>query len=320
MKGLTVFRAITASLALALALGPVAASAAYPEKSVTYIVPYNPGGESDVTARLQEPGFKQLTGKSFVFQYKPGAGGATAWSQLNQLPADGYTIVGFNLPHLFLQPMGGDVGYKTDDIKIVYIFQLTPHALIVPADSPIKSLDDYIAQAKQAPGTITVAGVGTNSAPHVAKETFDQGAGIKTTYIPFTGTSASTAALLGNQVQAQWAFITVGVEQREKVRVLGVAMDERHPLFPDVPTFKEKGIDLVDGARRGVAVPAGTPEEIKQQLSDIFAKINQDPDFRKTMRDGGYLLVDVPYKDVPQYMDRLGKQYREAGRLLGLVK
>lgn len=320
MKTAKLFKSMGVAFALGLTLGTTAAHAAYPDKDVTYIVPFNPGGESDVTARMQEPAFKEITGQNFNYQYKPGAGGATAWSQLNQLPNDGYTIMGFNLPHIFLQPMKGEVGYKTKDIDIAYIFELTPHALIVPKDSPIKSLDDFIARAKAAPGAITVAGTGTNSAPQVAKETFDQGAGIKTTYIPFTGTSASTAALLGHQVQAQWAFVTVGIEQKDKVRVLGIATDERHPLFPNVPTFKEKGIDLVDGARRGVAVPKGTPVAIKRKISDIMGKINHDPEFQKKMKESGYILVDVPYDKVPAYMDRLGKQYREAGRLLGLVK
>lgn len=307
-----------------MALGLVAvvssAQAEYPDRDVNYYITFNPGGESDVTARMQEPGFKDATGQGFVFQYKVGAGGATAWSQLNQMPADGYSIMGFNLPHLFLQPMSGDVGYETDDIDVVYVFQLTPHALIVPADSPFKSLEDYIAHAKSNPGALTVAGVGTNSAPHIAKETFDDGAGIKTAYIPFTGTSASTAAMLGKQVQAQWSFVTVGVEQEDNVRLLGVAMEERHPLFPDVPTFKEKGIDLVDGAYRGVAVPKATPDEVKMKLSAIMGKINRDPKFRDIMAKKGYVLIDVPRSEVPKFMDRVGAQYKKAARLLGLIK
>jgi hypothetical protein len=84
-----------------------------------------------------------------------------------------HAIMGINTPHIFLQPLAGNVGYKTEDVNVVYIFQLTPYALIVPNDSPIKDLDDYIARAKAAPGTITVAGTGTNSAPHVAQESFD---------------------------------------------------------------------------------------------------------------------------------------------------
>src|SRR3546814_19742207 len=90
------------------------------------------------------------------------------------MTADGYTIMGFNLPHLFLQPMTGKVGYETDDITVVNVFQLTPHALVVHADSPIKTLEDYIAAAKEATGAITVAGTGTYSANPVAQTTFDQ--------------------------------------------------------------------------------------------------------------------------------------------------
>src|SRR5690606_12352879 len=108
---------VAGTLALAGLAAP--AHAEWPERDVTYYIAFNPGGESDVTARLQEPVFKKLTGKSFVFQYKTGAGGATAWSQLNQMPNDGSTIMGFNLPHLILQPMSGNVGYKTENIDIV---------------------------------------------------------------------------------------------------------------------------------------------------------------------------------------------------------
>nr|PZN83539.1 MAG: C4-dicarboxylate ABC transporter substrate-binding protein [Pseudomonadota bacterium] len=314
------FSVIAAAIAAAGALVSSAFAADWPTKDVTYIIPFNAGGESDVTARLQEPKFKELTGHGFVIQYKPGAGGAMAWSQLNSLPGDGYTIMGFNLPHLFLQPMTGKVGYKTEDITIVSVFQLTPHALIVHADSPIKTLEDYIEEAKKAPGAITVAGTGTHSANQVAQVTFDKAVGIKTTYVPFTGTAATTAALLGKQVKAQWAFTTVGVEQKDKVRLLAVAMEERHPLFPDVPTFKEKGINLVGGAYRGIAVPKGVPEETRKQISDIFMKINQDPAFVAKMQEGGYVLVNIGYEQAPEFMAKLGKEFVEIGKDLGLIQ
>lgn len=320
MVHLKFWKALSLGATMVLGLSLAGPAAAFPEKAVTYIIPFNAGGESDVTARLQEEPFKEITGQGFVIQYMVGAGGATAWSQLNGLPADGHTIMGINLPHLFLQPMEGRVGYQTDDINVVNVFQLTPHALIVPADSPIETIEDYIAEAKSTPGAITAAGTGSNSANEVAQRIFDTAAGITTTYVPFTGTAATTAALLGNQVRAQWGFTTVAVEQGENVRMLAVATEERHPLFPDVPTFKEKGIDLVGGAHRGVAVPQGTPEEIRQQLSDIFAQINNDPEFRQQMEERGYVLVDIGYKDIEGFLSDLGGEYMEVGRLLGLVK
>lgn len=139
-----------------------------------------------------------------AIQYKPGAGGAAGWSKLNDMTADGYTVMGTNLPHIVLQPMAKDVGYQTDDVTTVFWFHYTPDALLVPSGSPVKNLKDFIAAAKQAPGATTLSGSGTNSANHLAQQQFDKLAGIKTTYIPFKGTGASNAALLGNQVSGSW--------------------------------------------------------------------------------------------------------------------
>src|SRR3546814_17521590 len=115
--------------------------------------------------------------------------------------------------------------------------------------------------------------------------TFDKAVGIKTTYIPFTGTSATTAALLGKQVKAQWSFTTVGVEQQDNVRMLGVAMEERHPLFPDVPPFQEKSIDLVGGAYRGVAVPADGPGGLRRPIRSEGRRVGTE--WVKTRRSRG---------------------------------
>ena len=118
----------------------MAAAADYPSKTVNYVIPFGPGGESDISARLQEPVFKKLTGQSLAIQYKPGAGGAAGWSKLNDMTADGYTVMGTNLPHIVLQPMAKDVGYQTDDVTTVFWFHYTPDALLVPSGSPVKIL------------------------------------------------------------------------------------------------------------------------------------------------------------------------------------
>ena len=278
------------------------AAAEYPDQPVNYIIPFGPGGESDVTARMQQPFFKDMTGQELVIQYKPGGGGAVGWSQLNSAEGDGYTIMGVNLPHIVLQPMRKDVGYKTEDVTSVYWFHYTPDAIVVKAESPYKTLQDLIDAAKAAPGTVTFSGSGTFTANHTAKERFDKMAGIVTTYIPFKGTGAAVTALLGDQVQAEWGYSTVGAKQGEKVRMLAVAMEERHPRFPDVPTFKELGFDLVSGAYRGIAVPASTPEAVRQQLSAAIDRINKDPAFIKQMQDGGFAVLNVPYDQVDEFM------------------
>lgn len=312
----------TSSLLLACAGFAMAgaALAAYPDKTVNYIIPFGPGGESDISARLQEPVFKKLTGQGLAIQYKAGAGGAAGWSQLNGMQADGYTVMGSNLPHIVVQPLQKDVGYKTDDITTVYWFHFTPDALLVPADSPIKSLKDFIDAAKKAPGTITLAGSGTNSANHLAQQQFDKMAGIKTTYVPFGGTGPSNTALLGKQVSGSFGYSTVKMQLGDKVRCLAVAMEQRHPKLPDCPTFKESGYNLVGGAYRGVAVPKSTPPAIQKQLADILRKVNHDPEFVKKMEDGGFALIDVGPEEMPKFMSEIKARYEALAKDMGIAR
>ena len=296
------------------------AVAAYPEKTINYIIAFGPGGESDVSARLQEPFFKKLTSQTVAIQYKAGAGGAAAWSQINGAPGDGYTIIGTNLPHIVLQPLQKDVGYKTAELANVYWFHYTPDAIIVTADSPFKSLGDLVAAAKKAPGTVTFTGSGTNSANHLAQQRFDKLAGLKTTYVPFGGTGPSNAALLGKQVGGSWAYTTVQMKLGAQVRCLGVAMEKRHPKLPECPTFKEQGFDLVSGAYRGVAVPKSTPPDVQAKLATILAKINADPEFIRKMEDGGFAMLDVGPDKMAAFMADVKKQYGELAKEMGIVK
>lgn len=303
---------------LGLALATTAAFAEYPEKPINYIIPFGPGGESDISARMQQPYFQELTGQDLVIQYKPGGGGAVGWSQLNGMAGDGYTIMGTNLPHIIMQPMQKDVGYTTDELANFYFFHYTPDAIVVTADSTYQSLQELIDAAKAAPGTVTFSGSGTYSANHIAKERFDRMAGITTTYIPFKGTGASVTALLGKQVQAAWGYTTVGAAQGDKVRLLAVAMDERHPSFPDVPTFGELGFDLVSGAYRGMAVPDSTPEDIREKLSDLFGQVNHNPEFRQKMTDAGFAVIDVPYDEVDAFLAERRQEYEAIAEDMGL--
>ncbi len=312
------WKAVLGSLAIATSFNVAAAD--YPSRTVNYIIPFGPGGESDISARLQEPFFKKVTGQSLAIQYKPGAGGAASWAQLNNMTADGYTIMGTNLPHIVLQPLQKDVGYKTDDIDTLYWFHFTPDALLVPADSPFKTLKDFIEAAKKKPGEITLAGSGTNSANNLAQQQFDKMAGIKTTYIPFAGTGPSNSALLGHQVAGSWGYTTVQVQLGKQVRCLGVAMEKRHPMLPDCPTFKESGYDLVGGAYRGVAVPKSTPPDIKKKLADILAKINHDPAFIKKMEDNGFAMLDIGPAEMPAFMQKIKTRYETLAKQMGITK
>ncbi len=292
----------------------------YPDKPVNYIIPFGPGGESDITARHQQPFFKEKFKNDLVISYKPGGGGAVGWSQLNSAKGDGYTIMGINLPHIIVKPMQKEVGFKTDEITGVYMFHYTPDALVVRADSEFKTLQDVIDYAKANPGKLTHSGSGKGTANHLAQIQFDDMAGVKTTYVAFKGTGKAVAALLGGQVKAQWGYTSVGAKHEGKVRLLAVAMEERHPKFPDVPTFKELGFDLVSGAYRGIAVPKSTPEEVRVRLSKMIGEINADPEFRKRMENDGMALLDVDYAGMQAFMEEKKAVYGKAARDAGVVK
>ncbi len=243
---------------------------------VNYVIPFGPGGESDISARLQQPFFKEKFKENLVISYKPGGGGSVGWASLNNLKGNGQTIMGVNLPHIILKPAQKNVGFKTDDLNIFYMFHFTPDAIIVPASSPYEKLEDLINDAKARPREVTFSGSGKASANHLAQIRFDKITGIKSTYVAFKGTGAAVAALLGNQVKAQWGYSTVAAKQGEAVRMLAIATEKRHPLFPNVPTFKELDIDMVGGAYRGIALPKSATKETTKAWSDRIAAINAD--------------------------------------------
>lgn len=292
----------------------------FPDKPIQYTVPFPAGGESDIVARLQQDALRRLTGKEMVILNKGGAGGGLAWGQLNTLPADGYNVVSVNLPHIVLQPLEGQVQYKTEDIKPVYFYTYTPDALIVSADSPYKTLQDLVRAAKEKPDTITIGGTGTNSANHLAAARLNEMTGIKTTYVPFKGSGDLNPMLMGNHISAMMSYTTAAFQLKDKVRVLAIAMPQRHPRLPGVPTFKELGIDWVDGAYRGVAIPKGTPVDVQRKLSDLFAQINREPEFKQKMAAGGFELVDVPLSGVDAFMAERSKGYLVVAKAMGLIK
>ncbi len=310
----------SAAMAIAMVSAVSVATAAKLTGPVSYIIPFGPGGESDISARFQQPFFKEKFGQDMVISYQPGGGGAVGWASLNGLNGNGQTIMGVNLPHIIIKPAQKDVGFTTEDLNTFYMFHYTPDAIVVTADSPYKTLADLVADAKANPGEVTMSGSGKASANHLAQIKFDKLAGTVTTYVPFKGTGAAVTALLGKQTKAEWGYTTVGAKQGDAVRMLAVAMEERHPLFPDVPTFKELGYDMTGGAYRGIALPNSADEATKKLWSDMIGEINNDPAFRQQMLDGGFAMLDVDADGMADFMKARIEEYLNDAREAGLIK
>jgi tripartite-type tricarboxylate transporter receptor subunit TctC len=324
MKKKTKFWLSAVGLSLASLLPQQAAAQAMPacpEKNVMYWQAFPPGGESDLSARHQQMVLKKrCSAIDTIIQYKAGAGGGLMWAQMNNLPGDGLNVVGINLPHIVFQPIEGEVQYKTADITPVFWFHYTPDVLVVPESSPIKNFAEFIAAAKQSPGKMNLGGSGLNSANHAAHERLNAAFGIKSTYVPYKGTGDMSMAVVGAQIDGAVTYTPFAIANRGKVRALAVAMEKRHPLMPNVPTFRELGVDWIDGAYRGVGVPRSTSPEARKRLSDMWMALNNDPEMKELAAKSGFELVNIGTDQMDAFMKERIALYIEGAKRLGLGK
>ena len=300
---------------------PAALAQICPDRNLNYWQAFPAGGESDLSARHQQVVLKKrCPAIETVIQYKPGAGGGLMWAQMNQLAGDGTNVIGINLPHIVFQPLEGQVQYKTDEVTPVFWFHYTPDALVVSESSPIKNFRDYLKAIKAEPGKLTLGGSGLNSANHAAHERLNAIFGTQTTYIPFKGTGDMSIALIGGHIGGAWSNTAFPVNNKGKVRALAVAMEKRHPLLPDTPTFRELGIDWVDGTYRGIGVPKSTPADVKKRLADLWRALNTDPEMKELGLKSGFELVNVGVEEMDAFMKDKVKLYTEGAKRLGLGK
>ena len=243
----------------------------FPTGPITYIIPFNPGGQSDVEARLQQPHLEKALGVPIVVNYVPGAGGGLAWTKFAQAKPDGYSVCGINTPHIILQPLAqADVAFKTEDFKPLCMFESTPIGLAVKKESKLNNLKEFIEFAKANPGKVTVGMSGKLSGHHLAALQFMKLTDTKLTLVTFTGAAPQMTALLGGHVEAVFGNSSDLVTFKDQIKVLAIGSETRMALLPDVPTFGEEGLKFTPRIDRGVAVPKNTPPEIAKVLEKAF--------------------------------------------------
>lgn len=304
------FLALVLLVTLLPACGSVG-QAAYPTKAITYVVTFDPGGQSDRRARQQQPELEKLLNVKVNIEYKVGGGGALGWSELMRNKADGYTVTGFNIPHVVLQPLQQDSGYQTEKIVPISIFERTPIGFAVLATSPYKTLKDVVDASKAKPKDISVGGSGTYTAHHMSTLRMNKMTGSQLTYVPFTGAAPQITEFLGGHVTSIFGNSDDLVKNKDKIRVLAMATDARYPAFPDVPTFKELGYDLTEATDRGVAVPPGTPDYIIAKLEKSFLEIAKRADVVAEMEKQGFVPIAMGAKESKAYLDKLIPIYKD---------
>ncbi len=293
---------------------------AYPSRNIDYIIPFNPGGQSDITAQYQKSDLEDVLGVNVLIKHMPGAGGAVAWANLVKAKPDGYTICGNNIPHIIIQPLVRDnAGYQTDQLIPVYMFQTTPIGLAVLKDGRFKTLSQFLDYARKNPGKITVGGSGTHSGHHLALLQLQKLTGVELTYIPSTGAAPSVANFLGGHTGALFANSNDLVQHQDKIIVLGMGTDRRFKALPDTPTFMEQGIDMTAGISRGVCVPPGTPEHKIEALEKAFAEVCTRPTFVDKMEELGFVVDQLGAEEFKRFIEMKKEEITSTLRELGEI-
>ncbi len=313
--------AVLSFAVMAVMIGPVMADS-FPNKPIKFMIPFNPGGQSDVAVLLLRPGLEKFLKVNIVPQYQPGGGGAVGWTMLAQEKKDGYMMAVTNLPHILVQPlMTEGVKYKTSDLAPVYLYATTPGGIAVRVeDDRFKNLKDLIDYAKKNPKKLTIGGTGKFTGNHLGFLQFTQDADIDATYVSFNGAAPQTAAILGGHVDAIYGGTFIFANNREKLCVLALATDQRLKDFPGVPTFKELGIDLVQGIDRGVTVPAGTPADRIAKLAEAIRFATASPEYIDGMKKAGFELLNLGPAEFAKFIDAKKKQYISVLKKGGFLK
>ncbi len=286
-------------LLITLALGFAAATttrAAWPDKPVTLLVPFPPGGSTDLIARALAPKLQEKLGGTFIIDNKAGAGGTVGATAAKRAAPDGYTIFVSSLGPFVIGPhLVKGVQYDAlKDFDYITVAVQAPNVLAVPASSPHKTLADVIAYHKANPGKMTFASAGNGTSDHLTAELFWQQTGTTGLHVPYKGGAPAMTDLLGGQVDATFMNINTGFPNIKagKLRALAITSAKRSPLLPDVPTMEESGVKGVTVySWQAFAAPKGLPADIKTKLHDAVVAGLNDPQVKPKLLELGFEIV-----------------------------
>ena len=303
-----------------------AAAAQFPDRAITMVVPFPPGGLADAVARPVAEAMSRDLKQPVVVENKPGAGGGIGMAAVAKAKPDGYTIL-MSLSSYTVLPeadklFGRAPMYQLDQLKPVARFTADPTVFAVRADAPWKTLQDFVKDARANPGKFTYGSSGNYGTMHVPMEMFAGAAGVKMVHVPYTGAGPAIVGLLGGQVDALSTGPATVVQQVKagKVRVLAHWGDVRLVALPDVPSMKESGTNVEYAQWSGLFAPAGTPDAVLQRLRDAARAAANDPRVKDVLLTAG---SPVQYLDAPEfqrYVDADAAKMADVVKRIGKVE
>ncbi len=296
--------------------------AAYPDKSIKFLVPWPPGGATDQVARILAMPLTKELGVSVFVENKGGAGGNIGTQAFLQDKPDGYSILMATSstnaagPHLFSN-QGFDAA---KDFTPVVLVCTIPNIMVVPASSPWNSLKDLMTDAKQNPGKFTYGSAGIGASQHLAGAQFKTVTGLDIRHVPYKGSGPAAVDLMAGHIDMMLDTGSMANIKGGKLKALGVASEKRIPELPNVPTMKEAGVPMVANAWYGVMLPAGAPKDVTEKLNAAFNKVLKDPEVKKHLQSIGAQVDGGSVAEFTKFSQSEIKRYEGIVKMSGAPK
>lgn len=317
MKRISVMTCLAMALVLICSTTNIGAQG-FPSKPIELWVGYGAGGSTDLPARALADSASRMLGQAVVPINKPGGGSSVMLSELKVAKADAYTLGVYSSGGVLSALLRQVPYHPVNDFDPIIQYSVYQYGLVVKADSPWKSLSDFIAFAKANPGKIKYSTAGAGTPQHLVMTQLGEMAGIKWTHIPYESGAAAITALLGGHVEAaaqttEWKAQVDG----GRLRLLGILMDKRMPQYPDVPTLKEVGYDLVAPSIIAIVGPKGLPKDRTKLLHDVFFKGLDESAFKNSLDQ---FAMSPDYRNTEELGKFMQELYDSSAKMIKGIK
>ena len=310
----SVLKMLAGACLSALVVTGVTAQERFPSKAITVIVPYSAGGVTDLYAREIATKLSEILGQQVLVDNRAGGGTIIGTQMASRAAPDGHTLLLTSYAYTSNPILRTSMPYDSKALTPLMLVGSSHSMLLMSAKSKPTSVAEVVAYAKLAPGQFKLASSGNASSPHIAAELFAKNVGAEITHLAYKGTAPAMTDVIGGQVDGIFDGVSsMSHVQAGRLRPIAIAAEERHPLAPDVPTFREKGVDLVFGSWFGYFLPAGVPAPIQARLSEALRKATQDPAVREKILKTGLRMNAGTPQQFAEFLDA------ESRRLKALV-